>query len=278
MGDGSDAGRTAHGVPMVSIKDVNKHFGDLHVLKDINLDVDRGAGHRRAGPVRFGQIDVVPHHQSARDHRLGHHRDRRRGAARRGTQAGAAALRRRHGVPVVQSVRAQDDSGERHAGADEGPQGFQGRGPQEGDGAAGARRHRQPGGQVPRTAVRRPAAAGGDRPVAGDEPQGDAVRRADQRARPGDDQRGAGGDDLAGQGRHDDDRGDPRDGLRPRRRQPGGLHGRRRDRRGRRARRSSSPTRSPTAPRTSSARSSTTERTQAPAKGTQHAVLLIARR
>src|SRR3954466_8836684 len=30
------------GTPMVSIKGVNKHFGDLHVLKDINLDVDRG--------------------------------------------------------------------------------------------------------------------------------------------------------------------------------------------------------------------------------------------
>ena len=29
-------------VPMISIKGVNKHFGTLHVLKDINLDVDRG--------------------------------------------------------------------------------------------------------------------------------------------------------------------------------------------------------------------------------------------
>jgi glutamate transport system ATP-binding protein len=29
-------------VPMVSMKAVNKHFGSLHVLKDINLDVQRG--------------------------------------------------------------------------------------------------------------------------------------------------------------------------------------------------------------------------------------------
>ena len=29
-------------IPMISIKGVNKHFGALHVLKDINLDVDRG--------------------------------------------------------------------------------------------------------------------------------------------------------------------------------------------------------------------------------------------
>jgi glutamate transport system ATP-binding protein len=27
---------------MISIKGVNKHFGALHVLNDINLDVDRG--------------------------------------------------------------------------------------------------------------------------------------------------------------------------------------------------------------------------------------------
>ena len=29
-------------VPMISMQAVNKHFGSLHVLKDINLDVDRG--------------------------------------------------------------------------------------------------------------------------------------------------------------------------------------------------------------------------------------------
>jgi glutamate transport system ATP-binding protein len=49
-----DTGSTLTGVPMVSIKGVNKHFGDLHVLKDINLDVE-----------------------SARAHRLGHDSDRR---------------------------------------------------------------------------------------------------------------------------------------------------------------------------------------------------------
>ena len=27
---------------MISIQGVNKHFGALHVLKDINLDVQRG--------------------------------------------------------------------------------------------------------------------------------------------------------------------------------------------------------------------------------------------
>ena len=65
--------------------------------------------------------------------------------------------------------------------------------------------------------------------------------------------------DLAERG-HDDGRRHPRDGVRPHGGQPGRLHGRRPDRRGGQARRSSSPTRRPTAPRTSSARSSSTDR------------------
>ena len=48
---------------------------------------------------------------------------------------------------------------------------------------------------------------------------------------------------AAGQGGHDDDRGHPRDGLRPPGGRPGRVHGRRPDRRGRRPPRSSSPTR-----------------------------------
>ena len=43
------------GTPMVSIKAVNKHFGDLHVLKDINLDVDRGEVIVVLGPSGSGK-------------------------------------------------------------------------------------------------------------------------------------------------------------------------------------------------------------------------------
>jgi glutamate transport system ATP-binding protein len=35
-------GATGSAVPMISMEAVNKHFGSLHVLKDINLNVDRG--------------------------------------------------------------------------------------------------------------------------------------------------------------------------------------------------------------------------------------------
>ena len=43
------------GTPMVSIKGVNKHFGNLHVLKDIDLDVDRGEVIVVLGPSGSGK-------------------------------------------------------------------------------------------------------------------------------------------------------------------------------------------------------------------------------
>ncbi len=92
------------------------------------------------------------------------------------------------------------------------------------------------------------------------EPEGDALRRADLGAGPRDDQGGPRRDGRPRQGRHDDGRGHPRDGLRPYGGRPGRLHGRRRRSSRRTPPRSSSPTRAPTAPRTSSARSSSTDR------------------
>jgi len=43
------------GVPMISIQGVNKHFGALHVLKDINLDVERGQVVVVLGPSGSGK-------------------------------------------------------------------------------------------------------------------------------------------------------------------------------------------------------------------------------
>ena len=42
-------------VPMISIKGVNKHFGALHVLKDVNLDIDRGQVVVVLGPSGSGK-------------------------------------------------------------------------------------------------------------------------------------------------------------------------------------------------------------------------------
>ena len=43
------------GVPMISIQGVNKHFGALHVLKDINVDVQRGQVVVVLGPSGSGK-------------------------------------------------------------------------------------------------------------------------------------------------------------------------------------------------------------------------------
>ena len=71
------------------------------------------------------------------------------------------------------------------------------------------RRPHRAEGQVPRPALRRPAAARRDRPRAVDGPDLHAVRRADLRARSRDDQRGARRHGPAREGRHDDDGASP---------------------------------------------------------------------
>ncbi|WP_247826664.1 amino acid ABC transporter ATP-binding protein [Arthrobacter antioxidans] len=43
------------GSPLVSLKNVNKHFGDLHVLRDINLEVGRGEVVVVIGPSGSGK-------------------------------------------------------------------------------------------------------------------------------------------------------------------------------------------------------------------------------
>ncbi len=44
-----------HDVPMISMRAVNKHFGDLHVLKDIDLEVRRGEVIVVLGPSGSGK-------------------------------------------------------------------------------------------------------------------------------------------------------------------------------------------------------------------------------
>ena len=69
---------------------------------------------------------------------------------------------------------------------------------------------------LPGAALGRSAAARRDRPRARDEPEDDAVRRANVRARSRDDQRGAGRDARPRARRHDDGGRHARDGLRAR--------------------------------------------------------------
>ncbi len=79
---------------------------------------------------------------------------------------------------------------------------------------------------LPGPALRWPAAARRDRAGARDEPARDALRRGHLGARPRARSRRSRRHEAARQGRHDDDRRHPRDGLRARRGRPRRLHGR----------------------------------------------------
>lgn len=52
---GTEAATTVLGAPLVVLKDVNKHFGDLHVLRDINLTVHEGEVVVVIGPSGSGK-------------------------------------------------------------------------------------------------------------------------------------------------------------------------------------------------------------------------------
>ena len=117
-----------------------------------------------------------------------------------------------HGVPELRAVSAQDRARERRDRADRRCSEMSeddARAPRRG--AARQGRAGRQGGQLSGQPVGRTAAARRDRPRAGDGAGGDAVRRADLGARPGDDRRGAERDEDAGRGRHDDGRRHARD-------------------------------------------------------------------
>ena len=122
-------------------------------------------------------------------------------------------------------VRAQDGDRKRHdrpGGGEENPAGPS---PPHGHGPVAPGRPRRHGEPPAARAVRRPAAAGGHRAGARHVARSAAVRRGDLRARPGAGGRGAGSDARSRQGRRDHGRGHPRDGLCPRRRGSGAVHG-----------------------------------------------------
>jgi len=147
------------GEPMVEISSVNKHFGELHVLKDIDLTVGKGEVVVVLGPSGSGKSTLC------------------RTINRLETfESGSIAI---DGQPLPEEGKELA-----HLRADVGMvfQSFNlfahktilqaeevGRGAA-GQGAARAGRGRPSGGEVPRSALRRPAAARRDRPVAGDGP------------------------------------------------------------------------------------------------------------
>ncbi len=215
--------------PMLKLSGVDKSFGDLQVLRGIDLEVDRGEVVCVLGPSGSGKSTLLrcincssrPMRARSTSRAPTSARGQAPGKARRaGTSTSSAgglawssssSTSSRTRARSRTSMLAQRTVLKR--GAAEAQDQVRGP-PEEGRPRRQARR-------VPGAALGRPAAAGGDRAGAGDGPPRDALRRGHQRPRPGADQGGARRDARAGGGGDDDGGGDPRDGLRPGRRQLG---------------------------------------------------------
>ena len=123
---------------------VNKHFGDLHVLQGHRPHRRQGRGRRPASdrPGRGSRRCAAPS-TGWRPIESGTISIDGKPLPEEGKALAAAARGRRHGVPVVQPVRAQDDPRQRHARPDQGPQDAEGRRREAGHGAPRAGRRRR---------------------------------------------------------------------------------------------------------------------------------------
>ena len=210
---------------MIEVADLVKRHGPTRGARGVSLSVRRGEVAVDHRPVRQRQEHVPPLPERAGD--------RSRPARCQSTACGSTPargrerrrdslprLRRRVGMVFQSSTCSR--TGPCCENVMEGPVYVAGqaatRPRREAAAAARPGRPVRPAATPAPAALRRPAAAGGHRPGAGDGAPGDPLRRADQRARPADDRRGARRDDRPGRRRPDHDRGHPRHAVRPPRR------------------------------------------------------------
>ena len=209
---------------MLSLQNVCKRFGDLEVLRGVSVDVNRGEVVCVIGPRLGGRRCCAA--STCSSPRGGSDPARGREITGKDAVEGIDFVRRRVGMVFQQfNLFPHKSALENVCIAQEkvlDRSGAAARRPRRCCPASGCRQDRRVSGP----ALGRPAAAGGDRPGAGDGPPRDAVRRGHLGARPGAGQGGPRRDARARRGGDDDDRRDPRDGLRPRGREPGRVHGR----------------------------------------------------
>ncbi len=219
----------AAGSPLLQMEQVNKYFGDLHVLQDVDLEVDPGEVVIVVGPSGSGKSTLC--RTINRLEPIDGGTIRLEGQPLPSEGRALARLRSDVGMVFQQFNLFAHKSVLENVTL--GPIKVRGQSRKEAERRAREllarvgvenQAHKLPG-----PALGRPAAAGGDRPRPGHGPQAAAVRRADLGPRPGDDQRGPRRHARPGRGRHDHDRDQPRDGLRPLGGQPGRVHGRRPD-------------------------------------------------
>lgn len=116
---------------MISIKNINKWYGDFQVLTDCSTEVKKRRSDRGVRAIGFGQIHPDQMRQRAgtvpeRRHRGRWHVDRRPE-----DQPAKTALTRRHGVPALRTVPAPDHHRKPDHRADQGARPQQGRSHQE---------------------------------------------------------------------------------------------------------------------------------------------------
>ncbi|GAA4953805.1 hypothetical protein GCM10023238_20420 [Streptomyces heliomycini] len=180
---------------MVKAEGVHKSFGPVEVLKGIDLEVRTGEVFCLIGPSGSGKstfLRCINHLEKINAGRLyvdgelvGY---RQKGDKLYELKDSEVAQQRRDIGMVFQRFNLfphMTGRRERHGGAGPGEGREQGAGQGARDAAPGARGPRRQGEELPLAALRRPAAARGDRAGARDGPQADALRRADLGARPG---------------------------------------------------------------------------------------------
>jgi hypothetical protein len=193
----------------IEIVGMNKWFGQFHVLRDIDLTVYKGERIVVCGPSGSGKSTLIRCINRLEEHQKG--KIVVDGVELTSDLKNIDKVRSEVGM-VFQHFNlfpAPDDPRELHAGADLGAQDAEARGRGDRHAFPHQGAHPRAGGEISGPALRRPAAARGDRPRALHEAEDHAVRRADERARPRDDQGGARHDDRARRGGHDDDLSSP---------------------------------------------------------------------
>lgn len=103
--------------PLIELKHVDKHYGDLHVLNDINLSVDRGEVVVVIGPSGSGKSTMCRTINRLETIDSGEILIEGQPLPQEGKDLARHARRVGYGVSAVQPVRTYDRTAERHAGA-----------------------------------------------------------------------------------------------------------------------------------------------------------------
>ena len=108
-----------HSYAVIEFHQVNKWFGSLHVLRDIDLTIDAGNVVVVCGPSGSGKSTLIRCINRLETIQSGESSSTAFRLADRQSRCRQAARQRRHGVSVVQSLSAHDRAAKYHPGPDQ---------------------------------------------------------------------------------------------------------------------------------------------------------------